>query len=326
MDASRRLLLRGKVYECRAGETVLDALLRQHVEVSYACRQQICLSCVMRSLNGAPPPASQVNLKESLRLQNSFLACGCYPERDMEIALPQESIIQVSGEVVGRNRLNPYTLEVVLQCNTPLDYHAGQTVFLMNAERVGKRLPIASPTSVKATGRYEVHVQRILGSHFSEWAHDRLRVGDKMTLCGVDGELFYIVGQPRKPLLLAGWNDGLGALMGILQDAFENDHAGPVYLFHGANCRDYLYFVDELADVDRHYPNFHYVACVEQGPVPGGCHSGTVAAAAKELLPKLTGWSIYLCGPGEPVHQMQRQAYLAGAAMNEIYREITEIL
>ena len=63
----------------------------------------------------------------------------------MEIALPQESIIQVSGEVVERNRLNPYTLELVLQCDTPLDYHAGQTVFLMNAERVGKRLPIASP-------------------------------------------------------------------------------------------------------------------------------------------------------------------------------------
>jgi ferredoxin-NADP reductase/ferredoxin len=326
MVASRQLLLNGKVYECRAGETVLDALLRQHVEVSYACRQQICLSCIMRSLNGAPPPASQVNLKESLRLQKCFLACGCYPERDMEIALPQESIMQVSAEVVERNRLNPYTLELVLQCNTPLDYHAGQTVFLMNVELIGKRLPIASPTSAKDTGRYEVHVQRILGSLFSEWAHDRLRVGDKMTLCGVDGELFYILGQPRKPLLLAGWNGGLGALMGILQDAFENDHLGPVYLFHGATCRNYLYFVDELAEIDRHYPNFHYVACVEQGPAPGGCHSGTVAAAARELLPKLTGWSIYLCGPGEPVHQMQRQAYLAGAAMNEIYREITEIL
>jgi NAD(P)H-flavin reductase/ferredoxin len=327
VDTPKRLLLNGKVYECRARETVLDALLRQNVEVSYACREQICMSCIMRCLNGAPPPASQLNLKETLRLQNSFLACGCYPERDMEIALPQESMVhQVSAEVVERNRLNSFTIELVLQCATPLDYHAGQTVILMNAELIGKRLPIVSPSSAKSTGRYEVHVQRIPGGFFSEWVHDHLRIGDKMTLCGVDGELFYILGHPRKPLLLAGWNGGLGGVMGILQDAFENGHSGPVYLLHGATSRDYLYYVDELTEIGRHYPNFRYVPCVEQGPAPSGCHSGTVAAAAKELLPKLTDWSIYLCGPREPVHQMQRQSYLSGAAMNEIYREITEIL
>jgi NAD(P)H-flavin reductase/ferredoxin len=327
VDIPKRLLLNGKIYECRAGESVLDALLRQHVEVSYSCRQQICMSCIMRSLNGAPPPASQVNLKETLRLQNSFLACGCYPECDMEIAMPQESIMQqVSAEVVERNRLNSFTIELVLQCATPLDYHAGQTVLLFNAESIGKRLPIASPTSVKGTGRYEVHVQRIPGGFFSEWVHNQLRVGDRMTLCGVDGELCYVLGKSQKPLLLAGWDGGLGAMMGILQDAFENDHAGPVFLFHGVTCEDHLYFVDEIAEIDRYYPNFHYVPCVEHGPAPEYCHNGTVAAAAKELLPKLTDWSVYLCGPRIPVHQMQCQTYLSGAAMNEIYREITEIL
>ena len=139
MDTPKRLLLDGKVYECRAGETVLDALLRQNVEVSYACRQQICLTCVMRCLDGAPPQASQANLKEPLRSQNSFLACGCYPERDMEIALPKRPVIrQVRSEVVELNRLNPYTIEVAVQCAAPLEYHAGQTVFLMNGERVGQ--------------------------------------------------------------------------------------------------------------------------------------------------------------------------------------------
>jgi NAD(P)H-flavin reductase/ferredoxin len=325
MNAARQLLLNGKIYECRAGETVLDALLRQKVEVSYACRQQVCMSCVMRSVNGAPPPASQLNLKETLRRQNSFLACGCYPERDMEIALPQESIThQVSAEVVERNPLNSIVLELVLQCDTPLDYHAGQSVFLMNAESLGKRLPITSPTSAKGTGRYEIHVQRIPGGFFSEWVHDELRVGARLTLCGVDGELCYLLGQPRKPMLLAGWNGGLGAPMGVLQDAFENDHAGPVYLFHGATSKDYLYLVDEIAEIDRHYSNFHYIPCVKEGSAPEGCRIGTVAAAAKELLPNLTDWSLYLCGSSESVREMQRQAYLAGAATKEIYREITE--
>ena len=326
MNTSRKLLLNGHAYDCREEETVLDALLRQHVDVPFSCRHQVCMSCIMRSLNGPPPLASQINLKQTLRVQNNFLSCGCYPERDMEIDLPKESVVhQVSATVVELNRLNPMVLELVLQCDTPLDYHAGQAVLLMNAELVGKRLPIASPTSAKGAGRYEVHVERIQGGFFSEWVHGQLLIGEKMTLCGVDGELFYVLGKPRKPLLLVGWNGGLGALRGILQDAFENDHAGPLYLFHGVTHRDYLYFVDEIMEIVHHYSNFHYLPCVEQGPVPDGCFNGTVTVAVKTQLPKLADWTVYLCGPRERVHQMQRQAYLSGAAMKDIFREITEI-
>jgi len=326
MNKSRQLLLNGKIYDCRAEETVLDALLRQHVDMPYSCRNQVCMSCIMRCLNGSPPPASQVNMKQTLRMQNNFLACGCYPECDLEIALPKESVVhQVSAEVVELNRLNSTVLELVVQCSVPLDYHAGQAVLLMNADLLGKRLPIASPTSAKGSGRYEVHVERIQGGFFSEWVHGQLRIGDKMTLCGVDGELFYVPGQGWKPMFLAGWNGGLGALMGILQDALENNHAGPLYLFHGVTRSAYLYFVDEINEIGRYYPNFRYIPCVEQDSAPNGCFTGTVCSAAKARLPGLANWTVYLCGPRERVQQMQRQAYLMGATLKDIYREITEI-
>jgi NAD(P)H-flavin reductase len=305
---------------------VLDALLRQRVDVPYSCRQQVCMSCIMRCLNGSPPPSSQANLKQTLQMQSNFLACGCYPEGDMEIAPPRESVVhQVSAEVVELNRLNSLVLELVLQCNAPLNYHAGQAVLLMNADLLGKRLPIASPTSAKGSGRYEVHVERIPGGFFSEWVHEQLRIGDKMTLCGVDGELFYIPGHPRKPVFLAGWNSGLGALMGILHDALENNHTGPLCLFHGVTRSENLYFAAKIKELGRYYPNFRYIPCVEQDSAPDGCFKGPVTAAAKARLPELSDWTVYLCGPREQVHQMQRQAYLAGASTKDIYREITEI-
>ena len=84
---TRNLLLDGRIYDCRPGETVLEALLRQNVAVPNACRHQVCLTCMMLSLGGAPPSASQTNLKDNLRTQHFFLACGCHPERDMDIAL-----------------------------------------------------------------------------------------------------------------------------------------------------------------------------------------------------------------------------------------------
>jgi len=63
---------------------------------------------------------------------------------------------------------------------------------------------------------------------------------------------------------------------------------------------------------------------VEKGPAPDGCFIGTVCSAAARLA-GLANWKVYLCGPRERVHEMQRQAYLKGAALKDIFHEITEI-
>lgn len=326
MPETKRLLLNGKVYDCEPGETVLEALLRQKVEAPYSCRQQTCMSCMMRSLNGVPPARSQINLKETLKLQNNFLACGCYPLEDMEIALPQAAItMQVTAEVVELNPLNAAVVELVLQCETPIDYRGGQSVLVLNHEQIGKSLSVASPTSLKTTGRIEIHVEHIEGGAFSEWLHRDLRVGDTMTVCNPVGELFYVVGKPQQPLLMATWGGALGALIGIMQDAFENDHTGPVYLFHGVADRERLYYTEELREVAEYYPNFQYVPCVERGPASDDYRSGTVCSIIETNLPDLSGWKVFLCGRQTQIHKIQRLAYLSGAGMKDILTEVTEI-
>jgi hypothetical protein len=58
---------------------------------------------MMRSLGGAPPRASQTNLKDNLRTQHFFLACGCHPERDMEIAIASETVaIKARAQAAGQ--------------------------------------------------------------------------------------------------------------------------------------------------------------------------------------------------------------------------------
>jgi ferredoxin len=227
MKASN-LLFNGQIYQCKLEETVLDALFRQKVEVRYSCKKQICMTCMMQSLNGQPPIKSQLNLKETLQRQNNFMACACIPERNMEIDLNHETLTrQVSAtKVVELNRLNPSMLELVLQCEIPVDYHAGQSVLLLNYEHIGQKFPIASPTSAKSSGKIVVHVQRIVGGSFSAWLHDHLRVGDKLFVCSIGGELYYVSGHPTQPLLMMAWDGDLGALIGLVQDVFENDHAG----------------------------------------------------------------------------------------------------
>ena len=326
MTKTLNLLLNGKIYDCQPGETVLDALLRQKVAVPYACRKQTCMSCMMQSLNGSPPIKSQRNLKETLQLQNNFLACGCMPVQDMEISLNQEKLTtQVAAQVVEINRLNQDIVELVLQCETAVDYHGGQSVLLLNYEHIGKKFSIASPSSAKSSGRIEVHVERFAGAAFSAWLHDQLRIGDKLFVCGISGELYYLAGQASRPLLLIGWNGGLGALIGVMQDVFENNHLGPVYLFHCVFDSEQLYFEEELNEINESFPNFHYIPIVQQGAVPNQGYRGDVAKTIVQILPDLTNWKVFLCGSRVQTHALQRYAYLTGADMKDIYIEVTSI-
>lgn len=320
------LLFNGQIYQCRPEETVLDALLRQKVEVPYSCKRQSCMTCMMQSLNGPPPIQSQRNLKETLQRQNNFLACACIPEGDMEIALIDEILTQqVSARVIELNRLTPSMLELVLQCEIPVDYHGGQSVLLLNYEHIGKKFPIASPTSAKSSGIMAVHVKRVAGAPFSAWLHENLRIGDKLYVCGISGELCYFAGSSTQPLLMTVWNGDLGAMIGLVQDIFESDHAGPVHLFHGVSDSEQLYFAEQLHGISHYFPNFHYIPCVREGPVPENGYRGEVNKIVAQLLPNLTDWKVFICGNRSQAHGVQRYTYLAGAGMKDIYLEVTSL-
>jgi len=170
-----------------------------------------------------------------------------------------------------------------------------------------------------------VHVERLKGGAFSEWMHSSLKIGDKLHVCGVSGEMFYLPGHPAQPLLLVGWHCGLTALIGIVQDIFESGHTGAVYLFHSADSDEHLYYISELREISDYFPNFHYIPCVQQGFVPDGGHLGEVDQIIANTLPDLTGWRVFLCGKRNQIHTIQRYAYLAGAAMKDIFLEVTSI-
>lgn len=326
MGKSVKLLFNGQIYQCQPDETVLGALLRQKVSVPYSCMKQTCLSCMMRSLNGTPPILSQRNLKETLQLQNNFLACACHPVRDMEIVLNQDIInTQVIAKVIEKRPLNHNVTEFVLQCESPLEFYGGQSVLLLNGRHIGKKFSIASPSSAKGNGRIEIHVDRLGDGVLSKWLYENLAIDDNLSLCNVRGEMHYLSGNPTQSLLLTAWGSSLAAMIGLVLDAFENNHTGAVYLFHGVTNSEHLYFQAELNEISDYFPNFHYIPCVEEGSAPKNGQQGQVDKIIAKILPDLTAWKVFLCGNGTETHSVQRYAYLAGAAMKDIYLEVTSI-
>lgn len=304
---------------CQSGETVLDALLREQVEINHSCKQGVCQSCLSRSLDGAPPVAAQHGLKDVLQQQSYFLACLCYPEQDMRIGLTDHADFTTQGMVIEKKNLNDEIILLTLETDQPLDYYAGQFVNLQRDDGLSRSYSIAN--SRLHSQHLSFHIRRLAGGRFSEWAHQELKVGDRLAVSEPQGLCYYLPKKTEKNMLLIGTGSGLAPLAGIISEALHHGHQGEIHLYHGSRDLNGLYWIEEMQQLMTEYPNFHYTPCISNGEPPEGIAKGRASDVAINVLSDLKAWRVYLCGHPEMVNQTKRQAFLNGASMADIYAD-----
>lgn len=315
----KKITLNDRVIVCQEGESVLDALLRDDVEISHSCRQGACQSCMAKCLQGSPPDEAQKGLKDVLRHQNHFLACLCYPQQDMVISISPPADFFTEATVIGKQLLNNETLLLTLQTKDALDYYAGQFVNLKRSDGLMRSYSIAN--NRVHTNKLTFHIRRLAGGRFSEWAHQELNVGDRLAVSDPQGLCYYLPNDKQQSMLLIGTGSGLAPLAGIISEALHHGHTGPIHLFHGSREMDGLYWIDEMHQLAAQYENFHYTPCVSRGEAPESVSQGRANEVAMSTLPSLKGWRVYLCGHPDMVNQTKMQAYLKGAGLQDIYAD-----
>ena len=316
-----RVVHEGKTYEIPRDITLLDGLLAQGIDVPFGCRTGTCQSCLMTCPTGTPPAASQKGLRETQVLNGQFLACQCYPEGEMVVALPHLAETQRAATVERLRPLNDEIMEVSLRPEGKFLYRAGQFVRLYGPEGFSRSYSLASTPQVDAC--LVLHIREYPNGQLSSWVHHRLAVGDAVRISDPLGECFYIPGHPEQPLLLIGTGSGLAPLFGILGEALQHGHTGPIHLYHGARDVNGLYHHRELQALVSKHSQLDYQACISStdNPLPSHILQGRASDIALGEHPDLKGWRVYLCGNPEMVRSTQMQAYLAGAALNEIHAD-----
>ena len=314
-----KLTLSGEHYSCRQDETVLDALLRQNVNISYACKSGTCHSCLVRSVDVMPSTLAQVGLKDTLKNHRYFLACQCHPEQDMTIKLPDQDDFYAEGTVVVKRLLNKNTILLIIAVNDTFAFNAGQFVNLQRSDGLTRSYSIACIPN--HTNTLEFHIRRLPGGLFSTWLHDELKVGDAIAVSEPRGHSFYMPERSEQNLLLVGTGTGLAPLAGILADALTQGHSGSIHLFHGSREIEDLYKIEEMRELARQHKNVHYTPCLSGKHVPEGFAPGRVHNVALASINDLKGWRVFLCGHPEMVKQMQKLTFLKGASMADIYAD-----
>ncbi len=310
------LKYREREYSCRKGETILAALLRQKVDLSYGCQQGICQTCLLRS-NISPPDYAQKNLTDNQRSKNCFLACQWQPEEDVTL-MALESQDFVNAHVVSKSLLSQDVLKLTLEFHKPFEFHAGQFVNLKKSEQVIRSYSIASTPNHSNT--VEFHIRLFNKGQFSQWAFNELALGDVLLVSEPKGNCSYSSEYTDESLLLIGTGTGVAPLLGIVTDALEHGHSGRIHLFHGSHYSEGLYLNTKLTQLSEKHENLYYSGCVSR-EVSAVFFNGRANDKAFSQYPDLKGWRVFVCGNPEMVKDSQKRAFLNGASCSHIFSD-----
>ncbi len=304
-------------YYLKDDETVLEALIRNDVEVRNSCRAGLCQSCVMKAVDGDVSADAQKGLDENQKKLKYFLSCQCRPRKDLNVSFVDQSANTHLAEVVAKELLSDSV--ILLRIKAEVSFKAGQYLTLWKNKEVGRTYSISS---LPDEGFIECHVKIHQGGKFSTWVKDELEPGDKLEISDPMGLCFYQAGSDQ-PMLLAAVSTGLSPIMGVLKDALKAGHLAPIELIFGASFPPNFYMVEELKKLEQQHERLKVHFVVKEG-LTTFAEVGDVYQTIGTKFPVLNGYKVYLCGAPSFVSKMKKICFINGASMTDIHADSFE--
>jgi phenol hydroxylase P5 protein len=298
----------GQTIEVEDGQTILDAALRNGIYLPHACCHGLCATCKLQVVDGEIDhgEASPFALMDFERDEGKALACCATLQGDVTIEAeideePDAESIPVkdfAGTVSRLESLTPTVKGVFIELDEPIHFQAGQYInFGIDGAQSARAFSLAS---MPCGGRQiELNVRIVPGGIGTTYIHERLKVGDRVSLSGPYGR-FFVRKSAGVPLIFMAGGSGLSSPRSMIQQLLAEGCALPITLIYGQRTREELYYHEEfLALADKH-PNFSYVPTLSNEPEGSGWQGmrGFVHEAAKAHFGNdFRGHKAYLCGP-----------------------------
>lgn len=131
----------GSSITVRSDESLLDAFLRQSIEVPFSCRGGSCHNCLLQCTDGEVPARAQRGLPSELSAQGYLLACQCHPVGPMALRLP-DALDRVTPCVLHEARQSAQFIYLRFETARELRCKPGQVLVLSALDQAGFELEI----------------------------------------------------------------------------------------------------------------------------------------------------------------------------------------
>jgi phenol/toluene 2-monooxygenase (NADH) P5/A5 len=315
---------------CRGDQSILDACLRQGVNLPHACTHGTCGTCKAEVLDGQVDlgEASAFALLESERAEGRALICTARPSSDVTIEADVEEeagvtfhpVRDFTGRVRAVEDCARETRRLLLDLDAEIVFNPGQYAQIaIPGQGVTRSWSIASPPS--QPGSIELQVKRTPGGLGSDgWVFKNLAVGDTVQLAGPYGR-FFLRPARTEPVILIGGGTGVAPLKSMVQHVLHGGLPHQLYLYHGVRTRADLYDDELFARLEQRFPGqFTYRPVLSDEQADGYAH-GLVTDAVDADFAACRGHVAYLCGPPPMVDAALKTLMSKRLFPRDIYRE-----
>ncbi|MGZ5100206.1 MAG: cytochrome b N-terminal domain-containing protein [Usitatibacter sp.] len=294
-----------RIVSARAGETALEAGLREGLPMPFDCRNGGCGVCKATLLEGEirMRPYQDSALPPVERDAGRILLCCAEPLGDLEIeyepapGAKAAPVHQYGARVVALERLAPDVMKVRLRVDEggKLRWHAGQYINVLLEG--GAKRSFSFATAPGAGEEVELHIRLIAGGLFTPRVFEAMKPGDVLRFEGPLGA-FHLREEGSKPILFVAGSTGFAPVKSMLEYAFATGLKRPMSLYWGVRRRRDLYAAELAEGWAREHANFKFIPVLSDPQPEDEWHgrTGLVHEAILADFPDLTSHQIYACG------------------------------
>ena len=215
----------GKVITVKEGQTLLDAAIRNGVQVAYGCRHGSCSACKCQVLDGdfeIMDRVSEYSLMSFEREEGFTLMCSTLAESDLVIEIEEEesdlpffAVHDFEAEVVENKQYTHDIHGIKLKLQEPADipYGSGQ-FFEFDVPGLEDTRAYSVANKYQEGNIVEFHIKRVPEGKGSNYMCD-LQVGDTLTGSGPYGSMQ--LRDRNKDLIFVAGGSGMAPIKSLVR-------------------------------------------------------------------------------------------------------------
>ncbi len=322
----------GHQFDIEDGEAILDAAMRQNIELPYGCRGGACGSCVGYIVKGEVYYDDEpIALDDSMKANKQALFCIGKTRADLEISIDEVEgmdaleIKQIGCHVSSKNHLchDVIALKIKLDNDERLQYHAGQYIEFILQD--GKRRAFSIANAPHNDDLIELHIRHVDGGVFTDFLFESMPENSSLQMQGPLGS-FYLREGRNRPIILMGGGTGFGPLKAIMEHIEHVGFEQPVHIFMGVRALRDLY-MDNMAKQWLDNNKQLSFTAVLSDPMESDNWQGDVGFVHQSVANKfsdLSGFDIYMSGPPPMVNAAVDLFTQQGAAKENMFSDAFE--
>ena len=293
-----------------ANEILLDAALRNGINIPLDCREGVCGTCQGRCESGdyTQDYVDEEALSSLDLQQRKMLSCQTRVKSDAAFYFDFDSSlcnapgpVQVCGTVSEVQQVSASTAILTVRLGASLDFLPGQYARVSVPGTDGWR----SYSFANLPGNQLQFLIRLLPDGvMSNYLRERCHVGDVLLIEAPLGA-FYLR-HVSKPLVLVAGGTGLSALLGMLDELAATGCEQPVHLYYGVRGAEDLCEAQRIHQYASKIPGFRYTEVLSDPPPAWPGKRGYLTEHFDVAELRDSSADMYVCGPPPMVESVQQ--------------------